>query len=218
MGSGYKLFQAGAVLTASDLNAYCQEQSVMYFANIAARDTALTGNALTDGMVCYIGSNDANEGLYTYNGTAWRKGPGWNAPWGTVGVSKITSNATQSTTRGDTGLTITTATIPSNRHLKHTITGMTLQGSVNDMARYSIFTGTSGGSSIFQADYFAVSTANAYTISFSFYETTSSTAALSRRVTQERSVGSSSWVQLFCDAARPATYIIEDIGPAGAPV
>jgi hypothetical protein len=70
------------VLTASDLNNYCQEQTVMYFANTTARDTAIT--APEDGMVAYIGSNDANEGLYTYNGSGWRKGPGWNAPWGHV--------------------------------------------------------------------------------------------------------------------------------------
>jgi hypothetical protein len=82
MGSGYKVFTSGAVLTASDLNNYCQEQTVMYFANTTARDTAIT--APEDGMVAYVGSNDANEGLYTYNGSGWRKGPGWNAPWGHV--------------------------------------------------------------------------------------------------------------------------------------
>ena len=79
MGSGYKVFTSGSVLTASDLNNYCQEQTVMYFATTAARDTAIT--APEDGMVVYVGSNDASEGLYTYNGTSWRKGPGWNAPW-----------------------------------------------------------------------------------------------------------------------------------------
>jgi hypothetical protein len=64
----------------------------MYFATTAARDAALSSPE--DGMVAYIGSNDANEGLYTYNGTAWRKGPGWNAPWGHVTEVVLGTDAT----------------------------------------------------------------------------------------------------------------------------
>ena len=75
MGSGFKTFTAASVLTAADLNNYCQNQSVMYFATTAARDAAITSPL--DGMVAYVGSNDSSEGLYTYNGTSWRKGPGW---------------------------------------------------------------------------------------------------------------------------------------------
>lgn len=81
MGSGFKNFTA-TVLTASDVNNYLMEQSVMSFASTGARDVAVT--APEDGMVAYIRSNDADEGLYTYNGTAWRRGPGWNAPWGFI--------------------------------------------------------------------------------------------------------------------------------------
>jgi hypothetical protein len=94
MGSGFKSFTAGAVLTASDMNNYLMEQSIMYFATEAARDAALTAE---DGMVVYIGSNDENEGLYTYNGTSWRKGPGWNAPWGQVATSSGVGNVTTGT-------------------------------------------------------------------------------------------------------------------------
>jgi hypothetical protein len=217
MGSGFKSFTAGSVLTASDMNNYLMEQSVMYFATTGARDTALSGS-LEDGMVVYIGSNDDHEGLYTYNGTSWRKGPGWNAPRGAVGLSTITSPAAASSAKADTGLTITTGEIPANRILKHTVTGMVLFGSINDMCRISIVTGSTGGTDLMEADYAPFGTVNAYSVSFSFYETTASTAALTRRITQERIVGSSSTVQFFCDSTRPATYIIEDIGPAGAPV
>lgn len=217
MGSGYKLFQAGAVLTAADVNNYLMEQSIMYFATTTARDTAITSPE--DGMVAYIGSNDENEGLTVYHGSAWRKGPGWNAPWGAVGYQTITTPPTASSARANTGLSITTSSsIPSNRILKHTVTGMVLFNSINDMARFSIVTGSSGGTDLMQADYSPFGIANAYSISFSFYETTSSTAALTRRITQERIVGTSSTIQFFCSATRPATYIIEDIGPAGAPV
>jgi hypothetical protein len=98
MGSGFKTFTA-TVLTAADVNGYLMEQSVMSFASTGARDVAIT--APEDGMVAYIGSNDANEGLYTYNGTAWRKGPGWNAPWGFIarnqglGAGTSTSGTTE---------------------------------------------------------------------------------------------------------------------------
>lgn len=49
-----------------------------------------------DGMVAYVNSNNSDEGLYTYNGTAWRKGASWNAAWGSVGTSTKTSNQTLS--------------------------------------------------------------------------------------------------------------------------
>jgi hypothetical protein len=94
MGSGYKQFTA-TVLTAADVNDYLMEQSVMSFVSNGARDAAIT--APEDGMVAYINSNDANEGLYTYNGTSWRKGPGWNAPWGFIANTTTQSNTVSST-------------------------------------------------------------------------------------------------------------------------
>ena len=69
MGSGFKTFTAGAVLTASDVNNYLMEQSVMYFATTAARDLAIT--APEEGMTAFIGSNDDDEGLYGYDGSKW---------------------------------------------------------------------------------------------------------------------------------------------------
>lgn len=215
MGSGFKQFTA-SVLTASDVNNYLMEQTVMSFVSTGARDAAVT--APEDGMVAYIRSNDANEGLYTYNGTNWRKGAGWNAPWGAAGYAKITTPPSASSAKTDTGLSITTGTIAENRILKHTVTGMVFFNSVNDMCRISIVTGSSGGTDLMEADFAPFGTVNAYTVSFSFYETTTSTAALTRRITQERVNGTSSTIQFFCDSTRPATYIIEDIGPSGAPV
>jgi hypothetical protein len=108
MGSGFKTFTAGAVLTASDVNNYLMEQSIMVFATTAARDLAITSPE--EGMVAFIGSNDANEGLYVYHGATggWRKGPGWNAPWGVV--SSNSNIATSSATSGTTELVVSTGT------------------------------------------------------------------------------------------------------------
>ena len=69
MGSGFKSFTAGAVLTASDMNNYLMEQSVMSFVSAAARDTAISSPE--EGMVCYLNTGDRTEGLYTYTNGAW---------------------------------------------------------------------------------------------------------------------------------------------------
>ena len=65
-GAGYKLFVNGNTLSASDLNTYIQQQTVMVFANTGARDTALTG-VVAEGMHCYI----IGTGRQYYNGSAW---------------------------------------------------------------------------------------------------------------------------------------------------
>jgi hypothetical protein len=217
MGSGYKSFTAGAVLTASDVNNYLMEQGVMYFATTAARDSAISSPE--DGMVAYIGSNDANEGLWTYNGSAWRKGPGWNAPWGVLGVATVTTEASGSA-RTNVGLEITTPELPANRRLRWTVSGHYRFESVNDVGRIDIVTGPSGGSVIQGASIIPVGVPNvsdAQAVSFTHIETTTSSAALTRRVTVIRSGGSSGVVRFFAGADRIGTFICEDIGPSGAP-
>jgi hypothetical protein len=66
-GAGYKLFQTGDVLTAAQVNTYLNEQTVMVFANAAARTSALT-SVLAEGMVSYLQDTNAVE---VYNGSAW---------------------------------------------------------------------------------------------------------------------------------------------------
>ena len=71
--SGYREWQTGEVVTAANVNTYLQDQTVMKFADAAARDTALGtavggGNALREGMVAYLDDTDA---VQFYDGTAW---------------------------------------------------------------------------------------------------------------------------------------------------
>lgn len=62
----YKVFTNGSPLPASDLNTYLMNQSVMVFADSAARSAALTSP--TEGMVTYL----EDTGLvYVYNGSSW---------------------------------------------------------------------------------------------------------------------------------------------------
>jgi hypothetical protein len=87
-GAGYKLFTTGSVLTASEVNTYLNEQTVMVFANAAARTTALA-SVLAEGMVSYLKDTDATE---VYNGSAW------------VGIANY-GDITGVTTGTDSGLT-----------------------------------------------------------------------------------------------------------------
>lgn len=66
-GAGYKLFNTGDVLLASEVNTYLMQQTVMVFANSAARTTALSG-VLAEGMVSYLQDTNVVE---IYNGSAW---------------------------------------------------------------------------------------------------------------------------------------------------
>ena len=70
-GAGAKLFVAGDVLTAAQVNTYLQDQVIMRFASSAARDAAFGGAGepvLAEGMFCYL--LDTNEFL-VYTGAAW---------------------------------------------------------------------------------------------------------------------------------------------------
>ncbi len=66
-GAGYKLFSTGDVLTASDLNTYGIEQTVMVFASSSARDTALS-SAKSEGMFAFLKDTDS---LTYYDGSSW---------------------------------------------------------------------------------------------------------------------------------------------------
>jgi hypothetical protein len=65
MGLGRKVFNAGEVLAASDLNGYLMEQSVMFFTNAASRTSSI--GTPTAGMVTSLGGT----ALDLYNGSTW---------------------------------------------------------------------------------------------------------------------------------------------------
>lgn len=66
-GLGRKVFSAGEVLTAANVQGYLMDQTVMVFASSAARSSAL-GTAVAEGMVTYLA--DTNE-IQAYDGSAW---------------------------------------------------------------------------------------------------------------------------------------------------
>ena len=74
--AGKKTFVAGEVLTAQDVNDYLMDQSVMNFATVTARSSAIP--TPTTGMVSYVGDTGSETPASTipqiqaYTGAAWQ--------------------------------------------------------------------------------------------------------------------------------------------------
>jgi hypothetical protein len=68
VGSGFRTFTAGEVLSASNVQNYLMEQSVMVFGGSAARSSAIGTANFEEGMVSYLTDTDKVE---AYNGTNW---------------------------------------------------------------------------------------------------------------------------------------------------
>lgn len=67
MSGGYLDFTAGSVLTAAQLEQYCELQGILRFASAAARDSALSA-VLEEGLFAYL--VDTNT-VTVYTGSAW---------------------------------------------------------------------------------------------------------------------------------------------------
>jgi hypothetical protein len=91
--AGYLTFNTGQVLTAAQVQYNLQNQTIMFFANAAARDAALPGGTVQEGMFAYLA--DTNTTVY-YDGAAWQS-------FGTGDVTGLTAGA---------GITITNASGP----------------------------------------------------------------------------------------------------------
>ena len=91
MGSGFKTFSTGEVLTASDVNNYLMEQVVPVFADATARDAAITSPE--EGMLAFLKSDDS---IYFYDGSSW----GAYIGAGDITGVTITTNATDGLSGG----------------------------------------------------------------------------------------------------------------------
>jgi hypothetical protein len=204
MGSGFKNFTGASILTASDVNNYFMEQSVMSFASTGARDSQIA--APETGMVAYVGSADVNEGLYhRTSASTWRKGPGWNAPWGFQAFTSTQSNTVSSTYI--TGLD-TTFTAIANRRYK-----ITLHLSLNTSVGRALFNITDGATVLRRV---ADQTNPVYEHLEASHVTTLTAGSHTIRATLNLISGSFS---LLADASTNThSLLIEDIGPSGAPV
>ncbi len=69
-GLGRKVFTAGEVLTAANVQDYLQDQAVMVFSGTAARGSALGTSVISEGMVTY--QTDSNT-ITVYDGSVWQQ-------------------------------------------------------------------------------------------------------------------------------------------------
>ena len=210
MGSGFKNFTAASVLTASDVNNYLMEQSVMSFASTGARDVAIT--APEAGMVAYVRSNDSSEGLYhRTSASTWRKGPGWNAPWGVMGVALQTATTASTTsTIIDVGLSITYDHVANRRYrYSYSCNAFSGTGAVDLRVTNSSNVDLANSASRIQIP--GASQISTLTKVFYFSPTTS--ASITHKVRFNGTVS----CQIYGDATYSNQFIIEDIGPSGAP-
>lgn len=104
-GLGRRTWTAGEVVTASNVQNYLQDQSVMVFASAAARSSAL-GTAVSTGMVSYRTDGTAVE---YYNGSAWVALGTGSGDVTQTGVQTLT-NKTLTSPRETTTVSATAAT------------------------------------------------------------------------------------------------------------
>lgn len=78
-GQGFKTFNTGDVLTASDVNGYLM-QGIWVFANATARDAAVTSPQ--EGNSCYLKDTDV---IQVYSGSAWVTKSSGSSPLTTKG-------------------------------------------------------------------------------------------------------------------------------------
>jgi hypothetical protein len=98
-----KVFTAGEVLAAADVNEFLMDQAVQSFADTAARGSAIP--APVEGMVAY--TDDSNL-VSIYDGSAWKNSIGVTGGVLQVVYAKTsTTVATTTNTYVDTGLTAT---------------------------------------------------------------------------------------------------------------
>ena len=217
MASQYKVFTAGSVLTATEVQSYLMKQAV-----IACDATTDYPSSPVEGMTVYDKGLDT---LLVYTGSNWRQP--WSMPWGVVkgtaggtslyGFVRYTSNQTIT---GNTTADLTNATLTftavANRLYK--ITGMAdfthtasstvgsllvnLDGTTIGVQTIAITTPVAGGANDRMAIINQVTTLTAGSHTIKLQATTPTSPG-------NLTVGGSTVV--------PTIFVVEDIGPAGVP-
>lgn len=170
----------------------------------------------TDGMVAYVNSNDGSEGLYTHNGSGWRRGPGWNAPWGGMVYSPKTSNQTLSSAgvyQDITGLSGTFTAVANRNYQIEVYMFATFGGSTNTID----FQLCDGGAT---TQYQQVSMGSVFGVALPYVYLSTVQGSLGAgsktfKVRARPDAGTTSTVNGAASA--PSFILIKDIGPSGVP-
>ena len=167
-----------------------------------------------DGQAYYLNLNTDQEGVYFFNGSQYRRP--WNMPWGVVGRALITSATAATAVTLVTGSSLSIPQV-ARRVYKYTVTGYAYYASVNDGFQVAISNGSGTNLNVFHQLPIGAGTIYANSFGFSFYEVSTATATVTRDLRLSRFYGTSGNVTFFADATRIGSFIVEDIGPSGAP-
>ena len=202
---------AGTTITSSGANANVRDQVVTPFATTSARDSAIT--VPVKGMVEYITSNDANEGLTTYNSNnVWRLP--WNMPWGLQAVAQGWNSAvdqTGITTEVDvTGATVTFTAV-NHRYL---LLSAQIPFQQNTSAGNIKFIWNIGGSDTNQGiDFQTGSTGSTYSLGANMTYTTAASGSLTIKLRATTDAGTLT----VRNNVATGLLLVTDVGPSGAP-
>lgn len=211
--AGFKKWATNDILTAADFNTYVATQVVFQFDSTTARDAAISGANLVDGMVCYINSGDASEGLWTYNGSSWRRGPGWNAPWGQRSTKTDNVDRTIGTTMTElTSNLRTTETYIANRYLRFTLELSLAETSTGAGFVAEIYN-NAASTTVRRIAQRNSTVGTGYQVAASCLAVSAASAVYTVRIQ-----GVTNSVQVLSNTIQTAKLTVEDVGPAGAPV
>lgn len=210
MAGGYYTPNASDILTAANWRQYVRDQSIPQFTSTGTRDAAITSPV--QGMVCYVKAGDGTEGLYTYNGVAWRPGPGWNAPWGLVASASSTSDQTAISAEADITFATATWTAVTNRLYRITLTVLPSQVSSTGNQVLLIKTGSSGaGTLLGDVQTPSVTAGNSGAANVVTFQT--GTGSISVHARASCTAGTIT----VANSSAKGWFIVEDVGPNGAP-
>lgn len=204
MASQFKTFTAGSVLTASELNTYLMKQAV-----IVCDSTADYPSSPVEGMTVYDKGADALR-VYTTATTTW-KAP-WNLPWGRIGGASSTASTTSiSSSNSDINNLSVAFTAVGNRYYKTTVQVPIYQQTTNDgFVSLSIADGSNVEQITSQR---RVLTSDVATLTLVHVGTiTSGSVTRKARINVTNGTGTIAYASNY-----PATILVEDIGPSGAP-
>ena len=187
------------------------------FATTAARDAAITSPVA--GMTAYINSGDSSEGLYSYTGATWNKGPSWNAPWGLLSKASLTTNSTTSATPthltqqdGSAVVTLTATTITNRIYRITSVSNLNANGGANTGINAHVVGATT--IALFASTGLSTTLVDSRTSVSTYTET----SGASRTFKVQLYAGTNNTqITDGANASIPRILIVEDIGPSGAP-
>ena len=155
-----------------------------------------------EGQMIYETDTDK---VLVYNGTAWYAN--WNMPWGFVGRSTIGTSVGTTTTQTDMGLSITFTAI-ANRYYKYSF--FAYAANATAAATLNLYVTDSANATKYVTNTYVVT--SQYNSVSLMYTTTETAGSTTRKI---RASLSNNTGTLYADASiAPATFLIEDIGPA----